>query len=165
MAFGTRAAPVLLGCTLIAACAQLIPRDTQNFKVEQQDFELIAEASIKLVERTSPVSTIVVTPGLDARVDTALKKLRPVVRSDDVQRSGEYVLPEDYFVVERFTIEDGVAQVDGEIGPITKAAEGRNIPGCGLRFSMVFFWETKAWASHSYKIIDCAKTRSWTPVT
>jgi hypothetical protein len=161
---GWGAAAILSGCTLLSGCTQLVPRDRQQFKVEDQDFAIIADASLKLVERTRPVITFVVPPAADARARAALKKLRAVARPEDVPKATDYVLPEGYFIVERFDIEDGAANFEGELGPVTRAAEGKNLPGCGLRFSMAFYWEAKGWASHSYKILDCAKTRMWTPV-
>ena len=164
VASGLRAAAILSGCALVSGCTQLIPRDRQQFEVEDQDFAIIADASLKLVERTRPVIMFVVPPATDARAQSALKKLRAIVRREDVPKSADYALPEGYFVVERFDIEDGAATFEGQLGPVTRAAEGKNLPGCGLRFSMAFYWEAKGWASHSYKILDCAKTRMWTPV-
>ena len=153
-----------LACAFIAACAQLLPRDRSEFQVENQDFELIAEASLKMIERTHRVAAFVVPSDVDSRARKALQKLRPVVTPNELPKSSDLAVPDEYFVVEHFTIEDAVAQVEGQIGPITKAAEGKNLPGCGLCFSMAFFWEIKEWRSHSYKILDCAQTRSWTPV-
>lgn len=141
-----------------------MPRDRSNFQVEDQDFGLIADAALKMIERTHHVAAFVVSADTDPRARSALRKLRQVVAPEAVPKPAELVLPDEYFVIERFTIENSVAMVEGQIGPITKAAEGRNLPGCGLRFSMAFFWEIKEWRSHSYKVLDCAQPRSWTPV-
>jgi hypothetical protein len=154
---------VALACAFIAACAQLVPRDRSDFRLEDQDFDLIADASLKMIERTHRVAAFVVPTQVDARARAALQKLRPVIRPTELQ-SSDIALPAEYFIVEHFTIEDAVAQVEGQIGPITRTAEGKNLPGCGLRFSMAFYWEIKEWRSHSYKILDCAQMRSWTPV-
>jgi len=159
-----RGAALIAGCAFLGACTQFVPRDAQNFKVDEQDFQLIADASIKIVERSKAVNTIVVRAELDRRALDAFRKLRPVVKLTEVQQTSELALPEGYFVIDRFSIDEDVAQFEGEIGPITQAAKGKNMPGCGLGFSMAFFWEINVWRSHSYKIVDCATTRSWTPV-
>lgn len=154
---------LLLGAA-VTACAQLVPRDSANFKVEDADFGLIAAAALRLVERTAPVTTIVVDTALDPRALAALKRLRPLIRRSEVPRSAELALPAGYFVVENFAIDDDTAMFEGQLGPVTRSAENKNLPGCGLRFSMAFYWQVTSWANHSYKILDCAKTRSWTPV-
>ena len=159
----TRLIALTIACAMLAGCAAM-PRDRSDFRVEDQDFELIADASLKMIERSHHVDTFVAAADIDTRARAALKGLRPVIAPGSVPKSVDLALPDQYFVVERFTIEDSVALVEGQIGPITKAAEGKNLPGCGLRFSMAFFWEIKEWRSHSYKILDCAQLRSWTPV-
>jgi len=155
---------LLLLVAALCACAQLVPRDNAHFKVEDSDFGLIAAAGLRLVERTATVTTFVVDTGLDPRAAVALKRLRPVMRRSDVSSSAELALPDGYFVVENFAIEEETAMFEGQLGPVTRSAENRNLPGCGLRFSVAFYWQVTSWANHSYKIIDCAKTRSWTPV-
>lgn len=162
--FAARLVALALICALSAACGQLVPRDRSSFRVEDRDFDLIAGASLKMIERTHHVAAFVAASDIDPRARTALEKLRPLIRPGDLPGSSDLALPDEYFIVERFSIEDAVAQVEGQIGPITKAAEGRNVQGCGLRFSMAFFWEIDEWRSHSYKILDCAQIRSWTPV-
>jgi hypothetical protein len=158
-----QAAAFAIVCAMFAGCAAM-PRDRSDFHVEDQDFTLIADASLKMIERSHQVAIFVAAADIDPRARDALRRLRPVVAPGAVPQSPDLALPEEYFVIERFTIEDSVAMVEGQIGPITRAAEGKNLPGCGLRFSMAFFWEIKEWRSHSYKILDCAQVRSWTPV-
>ena len=155
-----RTALLLLLVAALCACAQLVPRDSAHFKVEDSDFSLVAAAALRLVERTAAVTTFVIDAGLDPRAVAALKRLRPVMRRNDVLPSAELALPDGYFVIENFSIEDDTAMFEGQLGPITRSAENRNLPGCGLRFSVAFYWQVTSWANHSYKVIDCAKTRS-----
>jgi len=161
---GRRTVLLLLLVAALCACAQLVPRDSAHFKIEDSDFDLIGAAALRLVERTAPVTTFVADAGLDPRAAAALKRLRPVLRHPEIPRNAEFALPAGFFVVENFAIEDDTAMFEGQLGPVTRAAEDRNLPGCGLRFSVAFYWQVTSWANHSYKILDCARTRSWTPV-
>lgn len=158
-----RTVALLLAAT-VAGCVQFVPRDPAHFKVADADFGLIAAAALRLVERTRPVTTIVIGADLDPRALIALRRLRPLARRADVPRTPELALPGGYFVVEAFGIDEDEALFEGQLGPVTREAEGKNVPGCGLRFAVAFYWELTSWANHSCKILDCAKTRSWTPI-
>jgi hypothetical protein len=149
---------------LLIGCASLTPRSSQKFVVADSDFGDIAEASLKLVERTASVTTIVLPADADPRVRAALKRLRPVISADKIPPSETYKLPAGYFVVNTFDIDaDGVATFEGQLGPVRKVPEPPATDDCGTLFSIPFAQQGGDWASHTLKKSVCWPKREWWP--
>jgi len=155
---------VLTAC-LLAACSATTPRSALKFVATESDFADIAAMSLKFVERTAPVSTIVLPANADPRVRAALKRLRPLTSPDKVPSSDVYQLPAGYFVLQTFEIDaDGIASFEGQLGPVRKVPEPPATDDCGIRFSIPFALEGNDWASHTLKKSVCWPKREWWPV-
>ncbi|MBN8888130.1 MAG: hypothetical protein J0I77_20625 [Rudaea sp.] len=160
----TLAATVVLSC-LLAGCAGVTPRSSQQFVATEADFADIAAASLKFVERTAPVATIVLPSDADPRVRAALKRLRPTIAADKIPPSQTYKLPAGYFALQSFTIDtDGVARFEGRLGPVRKVPEPPADDDCGTQFSIPFVLEGDGWASHTLMKSVCWPKRVWWPV-
>ena len=156
---------VLAAACLLAACSATTPRSAQKFIATESDFADIAAMSLKFVERTAPVSTIVLQVNADPRVRAALKRLRPLTSPDKVPSSDVYQLPTGYFVLQTFEIDaDGIASFEGQLGPVRKVPEPPATDDCGIRFSIPFALEGNDWASHTLKKSVCWPKREWWPV-
>jgi hypothetical protein len=150
--------------SLLVACAGSAPRSTQKFVATDADFGDIAGASLKFVERTAPVTTIVLPANTDPRARAALKRLRPVISADKVPASELYRLPAGYFVLETFDIDDqGIATFEGQLGPVRNVPEPPATDDCGIRFSIPFALEGNDWSSHTLKKSVCWPKREWWP--
>lgn len=150
---------------LLAGCVGLTPRSAQKFVANDSDFADIAEASLKFVERTAPVTTIVLPTNADPRARAALKRLRPVVSPDKIPVSTTYKLPAGYFVLQAFDIDaDGIATFEGQLGPVRSVPEPPATDDCGILFSIPFALEGNDWASHTLKKSVCWPKREWWPV-
>jgi hypothetical protein len=156
----------LLAC-ILAACNGMEARQAKqaermrNFEATQSDFEAIAHAAFKTIEGKGEVTTIVVPKGLDSRASDALRHVHPTVST---LPGAPGTLPAGYFRVTAFTIDDGVAQLDGQLGPATGLMTAANMPDCGRGYSVSFYLEGGDWVSHAYKTTTCAESRNWTPL-
>lgn len=156
---------VFLCCGLVA-CNGMEARQAKQaermmeFEATQWDFDSIARAAFKTVESKGEVTTIVASKGLDQRAVEALRHVHPIVT---MAPGAPGTLPVGYFRVTAFTIEDGVAQLDGQLGPATGLMTAANMPDCGRGFSVAFYLEGGDWVSHAYKTTTCAESRNWTP--
>lgn len=154
-----------IAACLLAACAGTTPRSAQKFVATESDFSDIAAESLKFVERTTPVTTIVLPANADPRVRAALKRLRPLISADKVPVSDTYKLPTGYFVLEVFEIDsEGIATFEGQLGPVRKVPEPPATDDCGIHFSIPFALEGNDWASHTLKKSVCWPKREWWPV-
>lgn len=162
----TFVATVVMGC-LLAGCANIAgitPRSSQKFVATDADFIDIAAASLTFVERTAPVTAIVLPDDIDPRARTALKRLRPVLSVNKIPASDTYKLPTGYFVLQTFDIDaDGVATFEGQLGPVRKVPEPPATDDCGTRFSIPFALEGNDWTSHTLKKSVCWPKRKWWP--
>lgn len=151
-----------VACT-IAGCngEQLTARRMQDFEATQQDFEAIARAAFKIIDRNGEVTTIVLPKGLDPRAADALRHVHPAVASAP---GAPGTLPAGYFRVSEFTIEDGAAELSGQLGPVTGLMTAANMPDCGKGYSVSFYLEAGDWVSHAYKTTTCAESRHWIPL-
>ncbi len=155
---------IVLGLSLLlTGCANLTPRSARNFQVIPEDYGSLAEASLKLIERTGPITTIVVPPGTDPQVRAALARLRPVVAADKMPKSDIYALPAGYLLLQSFTIEDGAAMFEGRVGPVRKVPLPPATADCGTNFAIPFALEGTDWASHTLKKSVCWPKREWWP--
>jgi hypothetical protein len=156
---------LLLGS--LAACDGLQYRRQArevNPAINDADYQLIAVATFKLIDPKGNIKVIVIPPDLDARRKDALKGIAKLITSsDDPDRQG-YTLPADYFSLQTFSIEDGVATIEGQLGPVTGAITSVGLRDCGKIFNVGFYLEDGDWASHSYKIRTCDQLRVWWPV-
>ena len=156
----------LICCTL-AACNGMEAKQAKqaermsNFEATQWDFEVIARAAFKTIEGKGEVTTIVVPKGLDPRALDALRHVHPTAPTAP---GAPGTLPIGYFRVTAFTIEDGAAQLDGQLGPATGVMTAANMPDCGRGYSVSFYLEGGDWVSHAYKTTTCAESRNWTPL-
>lgn len=157
--------PSLLCCAL-AACNGMEARDAKqaarmhDFEATAWDYEVIARAAIKTIESKGDVTAIVVPNGLDPRALDALRHVHPIVRTAPGPAG---TLPAGYFRVSAFTIEDGAAEIDGQLGPATGLMTAANMRDCGKGYSVSFYLEGGDWVSHAYKTTTCAESRNWTP--
>jgi hypothetical protein len=165
--FSARTAASALLCCTLTACNGMEAKQAkqaermQDFEATQWDFEVIARAAFKTIEGKGEVSTIVVPKGLDPRALDALRHLHPTVA---VAPGAPGTLPVGYFRVTAFTIENGAAQVDGQLGPATGLITAANMPDCGKGYSVSFYLEGGDWVSHAYKTTTCSESRHWTPL-
>lgn len=137
------------------------PDDSKTF---DQDYHVIAVATFKLIDKKGEITTIVIPPGFDALRKNALKGIAKIVVSDDDPHRQGYTLPAGYFAMRTFTIEDGIATIIGQLGPVTATITSVGLPDCGKIYTAQFFLENGDWASHSYKVETCAQLREWWPV-
>jgi hypothetical protein len=84
----------------------------------------------------------------------------PVART----ASTAYALPEHWFVLQTFEIADGVATLEGRLGPVRRVPQPPAVDDCGKNFSFQYFLEPSGWSSQSYKITVCSESRHWVPV-
>jgi hypothetical protein len=146
-----------LGCN----GTQLTAERMRDFEATQQDFDAIARAAFKIIESKGRVTTIVVPKGLDPRAADALRRVHPTVASAP---GAPGTLPDGYFRVSAFSIEDGAAHLDGQLGPVTGLMTAANMPDCGKGYSVSFYIEAGDWVSHAYKTTTCDESRHWTPL-
>jgi len=132
-----------------------------DFEATQQDFDSIARAAFKMIETKGEVTTIVVPKGLGARALDALHHVHPIVTTVP---GAPNTLPIGYFRVTEFSIEDGAAHLDGQLGPATGLMTVANMPDCGKGLSVSFYLEGGDWVSHAYKTTTCADSRHWVPL-
>jgi hypothetical protein len=132
----------------------------KDFEATQWDFDAIARAAFKTIESKGEVTTIVLSKGLNPHALEALRHVHPTV---PVAPGAPGTLPAGYFRVSAFTIEDGAAQLDGQLGPATGLMTAANMPDCGRGLSVAFYLEGGDWVSHAYKTTTCAESRDWTP--
>lgn len=159
----TRLAAAIAICCALAACngTQLTAARMKDFEATQDDFDAIARAAFKIIDRAGDVSTIVVPKGLDPRAADALRRVHPTVASAP---GAPGTLPDGYFRVSAFSIEDGEAHLDGQLGPVTGLMTAANMPDCGKGYSVSFYIEAGDWVSHAYKTTTCAQSRHWVPL-
>jgi hypothetical protein len=150
-------------CHALAGCngTELTARRMQNFEATQDDFDAIARAAFRIIESKGDVTTIVVPSGLDPRAASALRRVHPTVASAP---GAPGTLPDGYFRVSAFSIEDGEAHLDGQLGPVTGLMTAANMPDCGKGYSVSFYIEAGDWVSHAYKTTTCAESRHWIPL-
>lgn len=162
----TRWTAVLL-CGLLTGCNGTEARNARqasrmhDFEATASDFDAIARAAFRTIESKGDVSTIVVPKGLDPRALDALRELHPTVPEAP---GAADTLPAGYFRIRAFTIEDGVAQLDGRLGPATGLMTPAGMPDCGKGYSVAFYLEGGDWVSYAYKTTTCNESRHWTPV-
>ena len=150
----------LASCNGMEAKQQKQSERMRDFEATQWDFDSIARAAFKTIESGGEVSKLVVPDGLDPRALNALRQVHPIVSSAP---GAPGTLPAGYFRVTAFTIEDGAARLDGQLGPATGLLTAANMPDCGKGYSLSFYLEGGDWVSHAYKTTTCAESRNWTP--
>ncbi len=157
------AVPFVFLCVVLAGCngTELTARRMQNFEATQDDFDAIARAAFKIIESKGDVTTIVAPSGLDLRAASALRRVHPAVASAP---GAPGTLPDGYFRVTAFSIEDGEAHLDGQLGPVTGLMTAANMPDCGKGYSVSFYIEAGDWVSHAYKTTTCDESRHWIPL-
>jgi hypothetical protein len=154
-------------CGGLVACNGMEARQAKqaermkNFEATQWDFDSIARVAFKTIESKGEVTTIVVPKGLDPRALDALRRVHPTVATAP---GAPDTLPAGYFRVNAFTIEEGTAQLDGQLGPATGLMTAANMPDCGKGYSVSFYLEGGDWVSHAYKTTTCSESRHWAPL-
>jgi len=135
----------------------------QKFEAQDGDFRLIAIASFDLIDPKKLITTIVVSPQLEHRARIALKAVAKVVDENQVASDG--TLPTGYFRVRTFTIDDdGVAFMEGQLGPVTNALTPAGMRDCGRIYTVPIELKGGDWVSRTYKITTCTESRNWVPV-
>jgi len=132
-----------------------------DFQVTQRDFDAIAVATFKLIDTKGQIRTIVAGASLDSRARQALKDVHPVVTSPP---GAPNTLPVGYFLVQTFSVEEGEAHLDGQLGPVTGLMTAAGMRDCGKEYSVAFYIEGGDWVSHAFKVSTCAESRHWVPV-
>ncbi|MEO5623293.1 MAG: hypothetical protein ABIQ78_07755 [Dokdonella sp.] len=132
-----------------------------DFHVTQQDFDSIARATFKLIDGKGGIDTIVAPLALDPRARQALKNVHPTIA---VPPGPANTLPAGYFLVKKFSVDEGEASLDGQLGPVTGLMTAANMPDCGKEYSVAFYIEGGDWVSHAYKVETCAESRHWVPL-
>jgi hypothetical protein len=132
-----------------------------NFEVSQHDFDAIAVVTFKQIDTKGDIETIVAPPSLDARARQALRKVHPIVAAAPGPAN---TLPAGYFLVRVFSVGEGEAHLDGQLGPVTGQMTAANMHDCGKEYSVAFYIEGGDWVNHAYKAATCAESRHWVPV-
>jgi len=150
-------------CCGLPGCngTQLTAARMKDFEATPQDFDAIARAAFKIIESKGDVTAIVVPKGLDPRAYDALRRVHPTVATAP---GAPGTLPGGYFRVSAFSIEDGAAHLDGQLGPVTGLMTAANMPDCGKGYSVSFYIEAGDWVSHAYKTTTCEESRHWVPL-
>lgn len=159
-----RVVVVALLCVGLVACNGLQYQQAKrmkDFQVTQADFNSIAVAAFKLIDPKGDIETIVAPASLDPRARQALKNVHPVVAAAPGPAN---TLPARYFLVREFIVDEGVANLDGQLGPVTGLMTAANLPDCGKEYTVAFAIEGADWVSHTYKVATCAESRHWVPV-
>jgi len=153
---------ILFVCMAIAltACSNLTPRDQKNFKVEPDDYAMIAREALKQLERTRPISVIAVPKNMNADARAGLKAQRKIVTRESLPSRA---IPRDMLAMREFSIdEEGFAVFEGEISTDAQDAM-KGSAECGLIFDVRFQIVGSDWHSDSYKLTDCTQERVWWP--
>ncbi len=132
-------------CSSLAACNGVQSQQAKraaDFHVTQDDFDSIARVTFKLIDAKGDISTIVAPASLDPRARQALKDVHPTVA---VAPGPANTLPAGYFMVRKFSIEEGVARLEGQLGPVTGLMTAANMPDCGKEYSVAFYIEGGDW--------------------
>jgi hypothetical protein len=132
-----------------------------NFQVTQRDFDAIAVVTFKQIDAKGDIDTIVAPPSLDPRARQALKQVHPIVAAAPGPAN---TLPAGYFLVREFSVGEGEAHLDGQLGPVTGQTTAAHMPDCGKEYSVAFYIEGGDWVNHAYKAATCAESRHWVPV-
>ena len=149
---------------LLAGCDGAQMRQTarmEHFEANDGDFRLIAKASFDMIDPKKSITTIIAPPELDPRALAALKTIAKVVPTDRVPAD---MMPAGHFRVRTFSIDDGVAFLQGQLGPVTNAVTAAGLRDCGTIYTVPFELRGGDWASRTYKIETCAESRHWVPV-
>ena len=163
----TRLSVAAFLCCSLVACNGMEARQAKqaarmaDFEATQWDFDVIARAALKTIDSKGEVTTLVVPKGLDPRALDALRRVHPTVPAAP---GAPGTLPAGYFRVNAFRIEDGAAELDGQLGPATGLMTAANMPDCGKGYSVSFYLEGGDWVSHAYKTTTCAESRHWAPL-
>lgn len=136
-------------------------RRMTDFHVTQHDFDAIAVVTFKQIDARGEIGTIVAPTSLDPRARQALKHVHPVVAAAPGPAN---TLPAGYFLVREFSVEEGEAHLDGQLGPVTGLMTAANMRDCGKEYSIAFYIEGGDWVNHAYKVATCAESRHWMPV-
>jgi hypothetical protein len=158
-----RSLAALLTSVALGACGSTFTCADKHCQ-RKHDFELIAAASLKLIERQEAITTFVVPVDFDPMARNALTGLRPVIAPDRIPQSAEYRLPSGYFYLKTFRIDEDSADFEGVLGPALQSAVPGSADGCGTTFSIPLSLEKKDWAIHSYKTSVCSSTNQIIPV-
>jgi hypothetical protein len=161
-----RVAVTLILICCLAACdgAKYRQSQTRANPVEDGDFSLLAEAGFKQIDPHGEIKTFLIATKMDPRAREALKRIAKILPQNQAEQIGECAVPEGTFIVREFSIEDGVATIDGTLGPVTCKMTAANLPDCGKNFTMQFFLQGLDWVNPSYKIRTCEQRRNWTPI-
>ncbi|MEO7430903.1 MAG: hypothetical protein ABIR62_02540 [Dokdonella sp.] len=153
---------LLIGFSLSACNGLQYQQDKRmvNFQVTQRDFDAIAVVTFKQIDAKGDIATIVAPASLDPRARDALRRVHPIVATAP---GAANTLPAGYFLVRQFSVEEGEAHLDGQLGPVTARMTAANIPDCGKEYSIVFTIEGGDWVNHAYKASSCAESRHWVP--
>lgn len=155
---------LFLLCLVLAACNGGVMRQASrmtNFEATQQDFDSIARDVFKTIDPSHSVNFIVVPAGIDPKARKALESVHHVVSAAPGPPG---TLPVGYFSLRAFTIEDGEAHVDGQLGPATGRMTAANMPDCGKEYSVAYYMEGGDWVSHAFKVGTCTESRHWVPL-
>ena len=135
-----------------------------DFAVTDGDFYDIAKDTFARIDPHGAITTIVVPSDADPRVRKVLKTIARVVAPSAVPQSANESLPAGYFALQSFTIDDGVAMIEGQLGPVMRSVTAAGLPDCGKLYSVMYAIEGGDWVSHSYKVTRCDQTRHWVPI-
>lgn len=159
-----RIVAVLLSVMVLFGCS--VTRNKKTFELNANDFDSIAEETFKLIDPKGAITIVAIPAGLDPRAQAALGKQKKIVQQSQIPQSANVVLPQGYFSLKAFTVSiaDGEAEIDGQLGPVTRALTAANVPDCGKNYTVQFYLEDGDWVSHSYKLTTCDETLHWVPV-
>jgi len=120
-----------LGCS--ARNAPPVPRVPTD---REQILAVVLDFFEHKIVRPVPISTFLVTDGLDRLTRDAASRLRPVITRADIPVSNPYVTPPGHLVLSRLALDVDSATVEAGIGPVAKSKPGEPSLDCGDGFTL-----------------------------
>ena len=146
LAFGAQ-----LGCS--ARSAPPVPRVPTD---REQILAVVLDFFEHKIVRPVPISTFLVTDGLDRLTGDAASRLRPVITRADIPLSNPYVTPPGHLVLSRLTLDVDSATVEAGIGPVAKGKPGELSLDCGDGFTLFMSRNAAGhWQIDRYRVVVC----------
>lgn len=153
--------------TILAGCdgyALKQERRMKDFAPNQGDYNEIAQATFHLLDPDKKIHLWLVTSAIQPEAVLALKRMGNVATYISPPAGAHGTLAAGQFIVSTFTVGNGEALIEGQLGPVTNEITAAGLPDCGTMYSAPWFIQGGEWHSPSIKIMTCAESRHWTPV-
>lgn len=139
-------------------------RRMKNFIANQGDYNELAQATFQLLDPNKNIRILLVTSAINPEAVIALKRIRNVATYVEPVAGAHTTLAAGQFIVSKFTVGNGEALIEGQLGPVTNTITAVGLPDCGTIYTAPWFIRGGEWHSPSIKILTCAESRHWTPL-